>query len=346
MSNPKVIITGVSGQDGSFLAKSLLDEGYAVLGTSGSKKPSALWRLNELGIVDHQNLTILDWDITNPEQTRQIIEDIRPVELYNLASHSFVGDSLFNPQNTTLVSALAPINIMEAINSVSPETKFFQAGSSEMFGSAASSPQDEDSVFSPRNIYGSAKAFAHSATLNYRINRNLFTASGILYNHESHLRGSEFVTRKITSSAVKVKLKLINQLRIGNLSSQRDWGYAPEYVEAMRRILGHDSPEVFVVATGVATTVRSFVEAAFNALEIDLVFEGHGLFEVGFDKRSGQEIVTVDKEFYRESESVTLVGDPSKARNLLGWHSQTSVKEIVNMMVSHDLERLIVGTER
>jgi GDPmannose 4,6-dehydratase len=154
------------------------------------------------------------------------------------------------------------------------------------------------------------------------------------------------VTRKITSSAVKVKLKLINQLRIGNLSSQRDWGYAPEYVEAMRRILGHDSPEVFVVATGVATTVRSFVEAAFNALEIDLVFEGHGLFEVGFDKRSGQEIVTVDKEFYRESESVTLVGDPSKARNLLGWHSQTSVKEIVNMMVSHDLERLTVGTER
>jgi GDPmannose 4,6-dehydratase len=344
MSNPKAIITGVSGQDGSLLAKSLLDDGYAVFGTSGARKSLALWRLNELGIADHHNLTLLDWDITNPEQTRQFLESIKPVELYNLASHSFVGDSLFNPQNTTLVTALAPINIMEAINSVSSGTRFFQAGSSEMFGSAISSPQNEESVFLPRNIYGSAKAFAHSATFNYRRNRKLFTASGILYNHESHLRGNEFVTRKITSSAAKVKLNLLDQLRIGNLSSQRDWGYAPEYVEAMRRILGHDTPEDFVVATGAATTVRSFVKAAFNVLEIDLVFEGQGVFEVGFDKKSGKQIVTVDKEFYRESESVTLVGDPSKARNLLGWHAETSVEEIVNIMVSHDLDRLRVGS--
>jgi GDPmannose 4,6-dehydratase len=340
MVSPKAIITGVSGQDGSFLARSLLDDGYEVFGTSGSGKTPDTWRLRNLCIEDHPKLRILDWDITNPTETQALISEIKPSEIYNLASSSFVADSLFNPQNTTLVSGFAPVNIMEAITSVSPDSRFFQAGSSEMFGLAESSPQHEQSGFSPRNIYGSAKVFAHSATMNYRENRKLFTTSGILYNHESHLRGKEFVTRKITSAVARIKLNQIEELRIGNLSSERDWGYAPEYVDAMRLILGHDTPETFVISSGVATTVRSFVESAFNAVDIEVSFEGQGLLEVGYEKSSGKTLVTVDKEVYRESEHVTLVGDSSKLKSILGWHAKTNVAEIVELMVKSDLNAL------
>jgi GDPmannose 4,6-dehydratase len=340
MISPKAIITGVSGQDGSFLARSLLNDGYEVFGTSGSGKTPDMWRLRSLGIENHPKLKILDWDITNPIETQKLISEIKPSEIYNLASSSFVADSLFNPQNTTLVSGFAPVNIMEAITSVSPDSRFFQAGSSEMFGLAESSPQNEQSGFSPRNIYGSAKVFAHSATMNYRDNRNLFTTSGILYNHESHLRGKEFVTRKITSAVAKIKLNQIEELKIGNLSSQRDWGYAPEYVEAMRLILSHDTPETFVISSGVPSTVRSFVESAFSAVDIEVFFEGQGLMEVGYEKSTGRKLVSVNKEVYRESEDVTLVGDSSKIKTTLGWHAKTKVAEIVDLMVKSDLNAL------
>jgi GDPmannose 4,6-dehydratase len=345
MSRPKALITGITGQDGSYLALSLLNDGYEVFGTSGSSITAPKWRFQALGIADHQNLKLLDWDITNPDQTHDVIGETKPDELYNLASHSFVADSLFNPQRTTLVSGLAPINIMESIGSASPDTRFFQAGSSEMFGTADSAPQSETSRFSPRNIYGSAKVFAHSATLNYRENRQLFSASGILYNHESPLRGSEFVTKKITSTVAKVKMNQVDQLRIGNLSSLRDWGYAPEYVEAMRLILGHPTPETFVISSGVTTTVRDFVRSAFNALDMEIEFEGSGINETGYEPTTGRRLVSVEKEFYRESEKVTLVGDSSKASALLGWKAKTPVSEIVSIMVRQDLESLLSGNK-
>jgi GDPmannose 4,6-dehydratase len=345
MPRPKALITGITGQDGSYLAKSLLADGYEVFGTAGSSRSTKNWRFNFLGISDNTFLSLLDWDITNPEQTHRVIKEIEPDEIYNLASHSFVADSLFNPQATTLVTGFAPINIMETISKISPSIKFFQAGSSEMFGSAESAPQSESSHFLPRNIYGTAKVLAHSGTLNYRLNRGLFASSGILYNHESPLRGTEFVTKKITSTVAKLKLGQVDQLMIGNLSSQRDWGYAPEYVEAMRLIVNHDEPDTFVIASGVATTVRDFVKAAFNALEIEISFEGTGLLEVGFEPHTGKKLVSVDQEFFRESEKVTLVGDSTKAKNLLCWEPKTPVAEIVSIMVQKDFAALATAME-
>jgi GDPmannose 4,6-dehydratase len=340
MTSPKALITGITGQDGSYLALSLLNDGYEVFGTSGSSGSLPKWRFQALGIAEHRNLRLLDWDILNPYQTNDVISEVKPNELYNLASHSFVADSSLNPQTTALVSGVAPINILESLGKASPETRFFQAGSSEMFGTADSAPQSETSSFLPRNIYGSAKVFAHSTTVNYRQNRDLFATSGILYNHESPLRGTEFVTRKITSSVAKVKLNQLDQLRIGNLSSLRDWGYAPEYVEAMRLILGYSLPETFVISSGVATTVRDFVRSAFNALDIEIKFQGKGLSEVGYEPTTGRKLVSVEREFYRESEHVTLVGDSSKATRLLGWKAKTPVAEIVGIMVRQDLDSL------
>jgi GDPmannose 4,6-dehydratase len=340
MPSPKALITGINGQDGAYLAYSLLNSGYEVFGTSGSTAKSKNWRLKALEIADNEFLTLLDWDITDANQTQSLLAELKPDEIYNLASHSFVGDSLFEPQVTTLVSGFAPVSIMDALATSCPSARFFQAGSSEMFGNATSSPQNEDSGFFPRNIYGTAKVLAHSATVNYRQTGGLFTASGILYNHESPLRGSEFVTKKITSTVAKVTLNQVDHLRIGNLSSLRDWGYAPEYVEAMRLIVGYQTPETFVISSGVATSVRDFVKAAFNALDIDISFEGSGLLEVGYEISSGRKLVSVEKEFYRESEKVTLVGDSEKARKLLGWKAQTSVQDIVGLMVRQDLEEL------
>ena len=345
MPIPKALITGISGQDGSYLASSLLNSGYEVYGTAGRKGRSNYWRHQFLGISQNSHLNIIDWDITDIHETQKIIEELKPNELYNLGSHSFVGDSLFQPQRTTLVSAFAPVNIMEAIGQTSPGTRFFQAGSSEMFGTADTAPQSESSSFSPRNIYGSAKVFAQDANVSYRHNRGLFSASGILYNHESPLRGDEFVTKKITSTVAQIRLKQVDHLRIGNLSSLRDWGYAPEYVEAMRLILGYSVPETFVISSGVTTTVRDFVRSAFNALDMEIEFEGSGINETGFEPTTGRRLVSVEKEFYRESEKVTLVGDSSKASALLGWKAKTPVSEIVSIMVRQDLDSLLSGNK-
>lgn len=337
MSNRVALITGIHGQDGSYLARVLLDDGYSVFGTSRAANSSGNWRLRRLGIADHKNLELIQLDITSPIETSKLIQHLQPDEIYNLASHSYVADSQTFPQQTTLVTAFAPVNILESISQFSGKTRFFQAGSSEMFGTAASSPQNEGSDFSPRNIYGSAKVFAESATVNYRETKGIFSASGILFNHESPLRGEEFVTRKITRQVAKIKASKSDQLKIGNLSALRDWGYAPEYVQAMRLILGHNNPETFVLSSGVATSVRDFVIAAFNAIDLDVVFEGEGLSEIGFDNASGRQILSVDAAFYREAETVTLVGDPSKADRVLGWKAETPVWDIVRIMVEEDL---------
>jgi GDPmannose 4,6-dehydratase len=336
----KALITGIMGQDGSYLADSLLQDGYLVYGAHRGPSNQPNWRLENLKIADHPNLNLFATDITDPNAMRKAITEIRPDEVYNLASHSFVADSNMNPYQTSVVTGLGVVNILQAISEISPETRFFQAGSSEMFGNCLTYPQNEESPFSPRNIYGSAKVFAHMVSVNFREIANLFSSSGILFNHESPLRGHEFVTRKITRSVAKINLGQAEVLKLGNLSSIRDWGYAPEYVYAMRLILGHDKPETFVISSGVMTTVREFVEASFNALDKDIIFEGEGLGEIGVDAQDGKVLVRVDEEFFREAEAIPLVGDSTKAKNVLGWNSQTKVSEIARLMVEQDLRNL------
>jgi GDPmannose 4,6-dehydratase len=343
MQRLKAIVTGVFGQDGSYLAKALLEEGYLVYGTGGRWGTGNSWRLNELGILENPGLEILKWDITNPAETSIIIGEIKPDELFNLASHSYVGGSLDLAHETTLVSASAPVSILDAITQLSPRTKFFQAGSSEMFGIAAASPQSEETSFRPRNIYGSSKLVAHMATESYRSNAGIFGTEAILYNHESPLRSTDFVTRKISSSVARISLGDQNVLKIGNLSAIRDWGYAPEYVEAMRRIISHNEADYFVISSGIATSVREFVRLCFEVVDIEVAFEGDGLLEIGFEKASGRQLVKVSAEFFRKAENVNLIGDSSKARAVLGWKPRTSVQEIATLMVKHDLERNFIS---
>lgn len=331
------LVTGVLGQDGTLLAADLIKDGYFVYGLTSLNSPGKDWRLKAVGIAGHPKLKMLTGDITNPHQVLQIIEDTKPAEIFNLASHSFVQDSFTYPHDTALVTGVGPLNILEAVSKVSPKSRVLQASSSEMFGLAKSSPQDEFSSFAPRNIYGSAKLFAHWSAIHYTTSKNIFAASAILFNHESYLRGLEFVTRKITNGVANIKLGQSENLEIGNLSSVRDWGYAPEYVSGMRSIISWSQPEVFVLATGRATTVRQFVAAAFEAIDIGIEFSGVGLDEIGFDKNSGRELVKVDSGFYRESEEIPLVGNPSKANSCLGWEAKTHVGEIARKMVDHEL---------
>ena len=340
MKTKSALITGIQGQDGAYLAKSLLKDGYVVYGTTRTGvKATFSWRWEYLGIQDNPSLQLLDWDVTNVNSTIENIRNLKPDEVYNLVSHSYVSDSLSFPRETTMVSGFATVNILEAISQFSPETKFFQAGSSEMFGDSTTSPQSEDSSFSPRNLYGSAKVFSHLASLNYRTNREIFSTAAILYNHESPLRGSEFVTRKIATNVAKVKLGKQENFRIGNLSSIRDWGYAPEYVEAFRLITSHHKPDTFVLSSGRGSSVRDFVRSTFEAVDIEVDFEGEGLQEVGFEKSTGRILLSVDPNLFRDSELVPLIGDPSKAKEVLGWQSKTPVIEIARIMVDEEVRR-------
>ena len=239
-----------------------------------------------------------------------------------------------------MVSGVAVLNLLEAISKHSPSSKFVQAGSSELFGNAEQSPQNEQSRFRPRNVYASAKLFAHSTVLNYRDNLGVFAANAILYNHESPLRDVQFVTRRISQAVAQISKSALHKLEIGNLSATRDWGYAPEYVAALRRVLNHPEPETFVIATGRATTVREFVRLAFEVVGFEVVFEGNGKQEKGLDIKTGQELVSINSQFYREAEPVPLLGDPSKASQMLGWKAETSVEEIVREMVEADVARV------
>lgn len=335
-----VVITGVSGQDGVLLSNHLLELGYQVHGIPGASGSSRISPMGNLRFGQGPESKIHLVNILNYADVEDLLAEIKPSEVYNLASHSLVTDSNFPPQQTTMISALAVVNILEAISKVSRRTKFFQAGSSEMFGDADQSPQNEYSSFSPRNIYGAAKVFAHHACLNYRESAGLFSSTGILYNHESPLRSPQFVTRKISSSVAKVSRGLQPSFKIGNLSAVRDWGYAPEYVEGMRKILEHSQPDTFVLATGRPSSVRDFVSLAFQVVGIQIKFEGTGLEEKGFDAKTGRELVSVDPLFFRAMEAVPLVGDPSKAKKLLGWEAKTSLEEIVRLMVESDINLL------
>jgi len=337
--NKKAIITGISGQDGAYLAENLLNRGYEVYGTYRRTSSVNFWRLDELGIRDNTNLTLIEYDLTDLGNTISLIDKIEPDEIYNLAAQSFVGVSFEQPITTANITGIGPVHILEAIRLVNRKIRFYQASTSEMFGEVQSIPQTEKTDFYPRSPYGVAKLYAHWMTINYRESYDIFGTSGILFNHESPLRGQEFVTRKITDSLAKIKLGKQDVLELGNLDAKRDWGYAKDYVEGMRLMLQAEKPDTFVLATNVTTTIRDFLSMAAKAADIDIEFEGTGIDEVGIDKATNKKIIQINPRFFRPAEVDLLIGDPKKAFDILGWKPTTTLQELCTLMVEADLKR-------
>jgi GDPmannose 4,6-dehydratase len=335
----KALITGISGQDGAYLAENLLERGYKVFGTYRRTSSVNFWRLEELGIKNHPSLTLVEYDLTDLGNTISLLDKIEPDEIYNLAAQSFVGVSFEQPITTANITGLGPVHILEAIRLVNKKIKFYQASTSEMFGEVQSIPQTEETDFYPRSPYGVAKLYAHWMTINYRESYGIFGSSGILFNHESPLRGQEFVTRKITDSLAKIKLGKLDVLELGNLDAKRDWGFAKDYVEGMRLILQAKEPDTFVLATNVTTTIRDFVKMAATAADIDLAFEGSGENEIAIDTKTNKTLIRINPAFYRPAEVELLIGDPKKAEDILGWKPTTALGELCNIMVEADLRR-------
>jgi GDPmannose 4,6-dehydratase len=337
------IITGITGQDGAYLAELLLEKGYTVYGTFRRTSSVNFWRIEELGIQKHPNLHLIEYDLTDLSASIRMLQTTKPVEIYNLAAQSFVGVSFDQPITTAEITGVGVLNLLEAIRIVNPSIRFYQASTSEMFGKVQSIPQKEDTPFYPRSPYGVAKLYAHWITINYRESYGIFASSGILFNHESPLRGREFVTRKITDSVAKIKLGKLDVLELGNLDAKRDWGFAKEYVEGMWRMLQADEPDTFVLATNRTETVRDFVSMAFKAAGITVRFEGQGENEFGLDADSGKVVVRINPKFYRPTEVDLLIGDPAYAKKVLGWEPTTQLEELCRMMVEADLRRNEIG---
>ncbi len=337
------IITGITGQDGAYLAELLLSKGYHVYGTYRRTSSVNFWRLEELGVAQHPHLSLVEYDLTDFGNTLRLIQSAKPSEIYNIAAQSFVGVSFEQPVTTGQISGIGPVHILEAIRILDPSIRFYQASTSEMFGKVQAVPQDETTPFYPRSPYGVAKLYAHWMTVNYRESYDIFASSGILFNHESPLRGQEFVTRKITDSLAKIALGKLDVLELGNLDAKRDWGFAKEYVEGMWRMLQADKADTYVLATGRTESVRTFVEAAARASGFDLVWEGEQDKEVGQDRKSKKEIVRVNPRFYRPAEVDLLLGSPRKAEEELGWKHKTTLDELCQMMVEADLRRNKAG---
>lgn len=340
----KAIITGVGGQDGAYLARYLIDLGYEIYGGYRRAVSPNFWRLNELGILNEPNFHLVEFELTDPFNILSVVNEIRPEEIYNLAAQSFVGVSFKEPFHTANATGIGALNILEAIKTVDKSIKFYQASTSEMFGKVQAVPQNETTPFYPRSPYGVAKLYAHFITVNYQESYDIFASSGILFNHESPLRGLEFVTRKITNTAAKIALKKAKTLELGNLDAKRDWGYAKEYVEGMHAMLQAPTPDTFVLATGVTTTVRDFVKLSFEALDIGIKFEGEGINEVGLNDK-GDVIVKINPAFFRPAEVDLLIGDASKAKQKLGWSAKTDLKGLCDMMIKADLRRIEAGFE-
>jgi len=340
----KAIITGVGGQDGAYLARYLINLGYEVYGGYRRAVSPNFWRLSELGILNEPNFHLVEFELTDPFNILSAVNEIRPEEIYNLAAQSFVGVSFKEPFHTANATGIGALNILEAIKTVDKSIKFYQASTSEMFGKVQAVPQSETTPFYPRSPYGVAKLYAHFITVNYQESYDIFASSGILFNHESPLRGLEFVTRKITNTAAKIALKKAKTLELGNLDAKRDWGYAKEYVEGMHAMLQAKDPDTFVLATGVTTTVRDFVKLSFEALDIGIEFEGEGINEVGLNDK-GDVIVKINPAFFRPAEVDLLIGDASKAKQKLGWSAKTDLKGLCDMMIKADLRRIEAGFE-
>jgi GDPmannose 4,6-dehydratase len=329
------LITGITGQDGAYLSKLLIEKGYEVHGAYRRSSEANFNRIKFLGIGDKINYVPMELlELTNIYST---IEKIQPDEIYNLGAQSSVPASFEEPIFTAEVTGLGILRILEGVRAINPKIKVYQASSSEMFGKVGELPQKEETPFHPRSPYAVSKVFAHYAAVNYRESYGLFVCCGILFNHESPLRGSEFVTRKITQSVARFRLGLQKEIRLGNLNSSRDWGYAPEYVEAMWLMLQQSEPDDYVIATGETHSVREFVQAAFETIGVDLEWSGEGADERGIDKANGATVIKVDPQFFRPADADYLVGDHSKATNKLGWSPKTSFKELVSIMVEHDL---------
>ncbi|WNL40126.1 GDP-mannose 4,6-dehydratase [Halomonas sp. PAMB 3232] len=337
------IVTGITGQDGAYLAELLLEKGYTVYGTFRRTSSVNFWRIEELGLQGHPNLHLVEFDLTDLSASIRLLQRCRPQEVYNLAAQSFVGVSFDQPITTAEITGLGVVNLLEAIRIVDPAIRFYQASTSEMFGKVQEVPQTESTPFYPRSPYGVAKLYAHWMTINYRESYGLFAACGILFNHESPLRGREFVTRKITDGVARIKLGLQPHLALGNLDAKRDWGFAREYVEGMWRMLQADEPDTFVLATHRTETVRDFVALAFKAANIELRWEGEGENEIAQDAATGETRVVINPEFYRPAEVELLIGDPAKAHRELGWKPVVPLETLCKMMVEADLLRVQQG---
>lgn len=337
------IVTGITGQDGAYLAELLLGKGYRVIGTYRRTSSVNFWRMAELGIEAHPNLELVEFDLTDMSACVRLVQRANAAELYNLAAQSFVGVSFEQPITTSEITGVGAVNLLEAIRIVDPKIRFYQASTSEMFGKVQSIPQTEATAFYPRSPYGVAKLFAHWMTVNYRESHGIFGSSGILFNHESPMRGREFVTRKITDTIAKIRLGKAEVLELGNLDAKRDWGFAKEYVEGMWRILQADVPDTFVLATGRTETVRDFVRLACEAAGFVAEFEGAGEAERAIDVRTGRVLVRVNPKFYRPAEVELLIGDATKAAEVLGWRAQTKLEDLCRMMVEADLRRNEAG---
>lgn len=337
------VVTGITGQDGAYLAELLLSKGYRVYGTYRRTSSVNFWRIQELGIDKHSQLHLVEFDLTDLSAAIRLLQKSKASEVYNLAAQSFVGVSFDQPITTAQITGIGPVNLLEAIRIVNPQIRFYQASTSEMFGKVQAIPQIEETPFYPRSPYGIAKLYAHWMTVNYRESYGIFASSGILFNHESPLRGQEFVTRKITNTIAQIKLGMAEVLELGNLDAQRDWGYAKDYVEGMWRMLQASESDTFVLATNRTETVRDFVTMAAKAAGITLNWQGAGEQETAQDTKTGKTIIKINPELHRPAEVDLLIGDPAKAKRILGWESHTTLESLCQMMVEADLRRNQAG---
>ncbi len=333
------LITGISGQDGAYLAQFLLAKGYCVVGTYRRTSTLNLWRLEELGIRDHPKLKLVVHDLTDATSCIRVVAAAQPAEIYNLGAQSFVATSFEQPATTTDITGIGTLNILEAIRILDRRIRFYQASSAEMFGLVQQTPQSETTPFYPRSPYAVAKLYAHWMAINYRESYDIFASCGILFNHESPLRGMDFVTRKITDGVARIALGDPQPIQLGNLNAERDWGYAPEYVAGMWTMLQAAAPDTFVFATNRTTSVRRFVDVAFAAVHREVDWHGAGVAERGICRETGRVLVEVSPEFYRPAEVECLIGDASKAERLIGWRAQTPVEALCGKMVAADVQR-------
>lgn len=330
------IITGIAGQDGAYLSHLLLDKGYKVFGTFRRKSHPSLGRLKWIGV--DRDIEMIDLDLADEDSIKSSVRAIQADEIYNLAAQSVVRASWDIPAYTTQVNALGVLHLLDAIRDLSPHTRFYQASTSEMYGKVHASPQNEETPFHPRSPYGVAKVYGHFITVNYRESYGLHASSGILFNHESPLRGQEFVTRKITLGLARIAHGDPAPIALGNLDAKRDWGFAGDYVEGMWRMLQQDAGDDFVLATGVTASIRDFVEKAAASLDLEVGWDGTGAGERGIDRRTGRVVVTINPEFYRRADVDFVVGDSSKAKAKLGWSAKASVDDVAAMMARSDYD--------